>query len=74
MSLFMAVKALSGLNHIRADMVIAVAAAESTKCSIFLMGGVTIHCSEPAKDIVERLEALAARTAAQVATEVKEEP
>jgi hypothetical protein len=69
MSNLMAVKALSGFNYIRADMVIAVTAAESSKCSIYLMGGVTIHCAESAKDIVERLEALSANTA-----EAKEEP
>jgi hypothetical protein len=58
MSAFMAVRALSGLNYVRADMVMAVAASEATKCSVYLMGGVTIHCSEPAKDVVARLEEL----------------
>lgn len=59
MSKLMVVKALSGFNYIRADMVVAIAAAEASKCTIYLMGGITIHSSEPAKDIIERLEALA---------------
>ena len=69
MSTLMAVKALSGFNYIRADMVIAVAAAESSKCSIYMMGGATIHCSESAKDIVDRLEALAVSRAAEAQKE-----
>lgn len=70
MSTLMAVKALSGHNYVRADQVVAVAAAESTKCVIYLIGGVTIHCSEPVKDVVARLEALAEGRA----NEAQEEP
>jgi hypothetical protein len=53
----MAVKALAGFNYVRADQVVAIAASEPTKCSIYLIGGVTIPCSEPAKDVIAKLAA-----------------
>jgi hypothetical protein len=71
MSTLMAVKALTGFNYVRHDQVIAVAAAEATKCMIYLVGGVTIHCSEPAKDVVARLEALAEGRAGEAQEEPK---
>jgi hypothetical protein len=52
-----AVKALAGFNYVRADQVVAIAASDPTKCSIYLAGGVTIPCSEPAKDVIAKLEA-----------------
>jgi hypothetical protein len=57
MSEFMAVKALAGLNYVRADQVVAIATSDPTKCSIYLVGGVTIPCSEPAKEVIARLAA-----------------
>jgi len=71
MSTLMAVKALSGFNYVRADMVVAVAAAESTKCTIYLMGGVAIHCSESAKDVIARIEGLSEPQAGQAQEEPK---
>ncbi|HLW92298.1 MAG TPA: hypothetical protein VKS78_13505 [Roseiarcus sp.] len=53
---FVSVKALAGVNYVRADHVIAVAASEPTKCNIVMAGGVTVPCAEPAKDVIARLE------------------
>jgi hypothetical protein len=55
--LFIQLKALAGLNYVRADQVIAVSATEPAKCTLAMAGGVTVPCSEPAKDVIERLEA-----------------
>jgi hypothetical protein len=52
-----AVKALAGLNYVRVDQVIAISATEPTKCIVIMNGGVTIPCSEPAKDVIAKLEA-----------------
>ena len=41
----------------------AVAGIEGAKCNIFMSGGVTVPCSEPAKDIVARIEAAMAGAA-----------
>jgi hypothetical protein len=56
MTNFLAVKALAGFNYVRPDQVIAIAASEPTKCTIFLSGGVSIPCSEPAKDVLAKLQ------------------
>ena len=57
MTNFVAVKALAGFNYVRPDQVVAIAASDPTKCSIYMTGGVTIPCSEPAKDVIAKLEA-----------------
>ncbi len=53
---FIQIKALAGANYVRADQVIAVYATEPGKCTIAMAGGVTVPCSEPAKDVIERVE------------------
>ena len=68
---FVAVKALAGVNYVRADRVVAIAALEPTKCSIYLGGGVTIPCSEPAKDVIARLEAASRDRAGEPQEETK---
>jgi hypothetical protein len=62
------VKALAGFNYIRVDQVIAISATEPTKCTIFMAGGVSIPCSEPAKDVIVKIEA-ATRAAAPLEVE-----
>jgi hypothetical protein len=52
-----ALKALAGSNYVRVDQVIAVSATDPTKCIVIMTGGVTIPCSEPAKDVIAKLEA-----------------
>jgi hypothetical protein len=54
---FIQLKALAGFSYVRADQVFAVYSTEPSKCSLALAGGVTVACSEPAKDVVERVEA-----------------
>ena len=53
---FVSVKALAGVNYVRADQIIAVSAIEQNKCSIVMAGGVTVNCAEPARDVIARLE------------------
>ena len=57
MTNFVAVKALAGFNYVRPDQVVAIAASDPTRCSIYLTGGVTIPSTEPAKDVMAKLEA-----------------
>jgi hypothetical protein len=54
---FVALKALSGFHYVRADQVIAISSSEPTKCVLTMAGGVTVPCSEPAKDVIAKLEA-----------------
>jgi hypothetical protein len=54
---FIPVKALAGFNYVRVDQIIAVSATEPTKCNVVMAGGVIVPCSEPAKDVLERIEA-----------------
>jgi hypothetical protein len=54
---FVSVKSLGGHNYVRPDQVMAVAGVEGAKCNIFMAGGVTVPCSEPAKEVIARLEA-----------------
>ena len=53
---FIQLKALAGVNFVRADMVIAVYSTEPGKCTVALAGGATVPCAEPAKDVIERVE------------------
>lgn len=56
--IFVEVKALGGSNFIRADMVVAVSQNDPRKCSIVVQGGGnSIPCAEPARDVIDRLEA-----------------
>jgi hypothetical protein len=59
MTQFVQVKALAGFNYVRSDQVIAISAIEPTKCNIVMVGGVTVPCSEPAKDVIAKLETAA---------------
>jgi len=52
-----AVKALAGFNYVRPDEVVAIGATDPTRCTIYLAGGVAIPASEPAKDVIAKLQA-----------------
>ena len=52
-----AIKALAGFNYVRVDQVIAIAATDPTKCNVYMAGGITIPCSEPAKEVIAKLQA-----------------
>ena len=68
---FLAVKALAGFNYVRPDQVVAIAASDPTRCSIYLTGGVTIPSTEPAKDVMAKLEAASKDAARQPHEELK---
>ena len=55
-----AVKALAGFNYVRPDAVLAIGATDPAKCTIYMAGGVAIPASEPAKDVIAKLEAASA--------------
>ena len=52
-----ALRALAGLNYVRADQVVAIRATDPTKCDVFLAGGVVIPCSETASEVIAKLQA-----------------
>lgn len=52
-----ALKALAGFNYVRVDQVVAIRATDPAKCDVFLAGGVVIPCSEPAAEVIAKLEA-----------------
>ena len=51
------IKALAGFNYVRADQVIAIGATDPMKCNVYMAGGISIPCSEPAKDVIAKLQA-----------------
>ncbi|HEY1781294.1 MAG TPA: hypothetical protein VGG79_12855 [Roseiarcus sp.] len=54
---FVIVKTVKGFAYIRPEHVVAINAADAEDCLILLTDGVTIAASEPAEDVVARLEA-----------------
>ena len=54
---FIIVKTVKGFAYIRPERVVAINASDSTDCLILMTDGVTIAASEPAEDVVARLEA-----------------
>jgi hypothetical protein len=59
MTQFLGVKSLVGSNYVRVDQVIALTTSDPAKCTIYLTGGVTVACAEPAKEVLTRLAAAA---------------
>ncbi len=57
MSIFIDVRSMAGVNHVRAGDVIAVQFVDLQKCNVIMAGGVTIPCSEPAAIVKARIEA-----------------
>jgi hypothetical protein len=55
--IFIQVKAMAGVNYIRAAEILAVQYTDREKCVVMLTGGVTIPCYESAAAVVERIEA-----------------
>jgi hypothetical protein len=55
--MFIQVKALAGFSYVRADQVVAVYSTEPSKCNLAMAGGITVPCTEPAKDVIERVRA-----------------
>jgi serine/threonine protein phosphatase PrpC len=53
---FIIVKTIKGFAYIRPERVVAINASDETDCLILMTDGVTIAASEPAEDVVARLE------------------
>ena len=68
---FVIVKTVKGFAYIRPERVVAINASDSDDCMILMTDGVTISASEPAEDVVARLEA-EAREEDEAAEAVKE--
>ncbi len=51
-----ALRALGGLNYVRADQVVAIRATDPKRCDVFLFGGVIIPCAETAAEVIEKLQ------------------
>ena len=54
---FVIVKTVKGFAYVRPEHVVAINATDPADCTILMTDGVTIDASEPAEDIVARLEA-----------------
>ena len=57
MSRFIEIRAMAGVNYIRAGDVIAVQFVDQQRSTVMLAGGATMPCSEPAKQVMARVEA-----------------
>ncbi len=53
---FVVVKTKAGFAYVRPEHVVAINASDSVDCLILMTDGVTIAATEPAEDIVARLE------------------
>ena len=54
---FVVVKTRAGFAYLRPEHVVAINASDAADCAILMAYGVTIESTEPAEDIVARLEA-----------------
>jgi hypothetical protein len=54
--LFIQVKAMSGVNYLRAQDIMGVQYTDREKCTILMKGGVTVPCYEAAAAVVARIE------------------
>ena len=54
---FVVVKTRAGFAYVRPEHVVAINASDAADCAILMAYGVTIESTEPAEDIVARLEA-----------------
>ena len=68
---FIIVKTKSGFAYVRPEHVVAINAADAADCTILMTDGVTITATEPAEDVVARLEA-EAREEDEAAETIKE--
>ena len=55
--IFVELKSMAGVNYIKASDVIAVQFTDPTRCSVMMLGGITLQCIESAKSAVEKIEA-----------------
>ena len=57
---FVVVKTVKGFAYVRPEHVVAITATDPADCTILMTDGVAIAASEPAEDVVARLETEAA--------------
>jgi|GEM_PF-6193199 len=57
------IKALSGASFVRAELVVAIQQAESTRCTLIMQGGTVVSCTESVRDVAARIEAALAAAA-----------
>ena len=53
---FIIIKTVKGFAYIRPERVVAINASDAADCTILMTDGVTIAASEPAEDVLARLE------------------
>ncbi len=53
---YIQVKAMAGMNYVRASDILGVLFTDREKCSILMVGGVTVPCYEAAAAVVARIE------------------
>lgn len=63
--MFLEVKSLAGMNYIRAADILAVQYNDPQRCTVILTGGITVPCTEAAKDLVARIETAMAAAEAE---------
>jgi len=68
---FVIVKTKLGFAYVRPEHVVAISAADAADCTTLMTDGVTITATEPAEDVVARLEA-EARDEDEAAETIKE--
>ena len=68
---FIIVKTKAGFAYLRPEHIVAVNASDSAECLVLMTDGVTITATEPAEDVVARLEA-EARDEDEAAETIKE--
>ena len=54
---FITIKSLAGQNFVRATDIIAVSVSDPVRCNIYITGGAMLPCTEPAANVVARIEA-----------------
>jgi hypothetical protein len=59
---FIEVKALAGINFIKAGDVLAVQYSDPGRCSVVMVGGVSLACMEAASVVAAKIEAVFAAT------------
>ena len=60
--IYIEVKTLAGVSYVRSADVLAVQFNDPQRCTVIMVGGVTLPCTEPAKDVAARVEAAAAKS------------
>ncbi|HWG03431.1 MAG TPA: hypothetical protein VG271_00330 [Beijerinckiaceae bacterium] len=59
--IYIEVKTLSGLSYVRGADILAVQYNDPQRCTIVMAGGVTLPCTEAAKEVAARIEAAVAK-------------